>query len=257
MSKIFVKDEASKAIMREAGSRLCFVMEKLAEKIEPGVSTAELDELAEKLILEKDSRPAFKGYGEKFNPFPSTICASINQEIVHGIPSEKRILREGDLFKIDIGLEYQGFFADMARTFPVGKISPKAQDLIEKTEKCFWSGVNRIKEGVRLSEYSKGVEECIKKTPYSIVRDLVGHGIGRALHEDPQVTNYFEPQMPDPILREGMALALEPMINEGTWKTKMSRDGWVFETADGKLSAHYENTILVTKKGVEVLTVKK
>ncbi len=251
---IHIKTETELASMRLAGKKLAEVMHALEKEIKPGVTTLQIDELAEKLILQCGGRPAFKGYGGGKNPFPATICASINNEIVHGIPSEQRILREGDIFKVDIGLEIDGFFSDMARTFAVGKISQEASNLAEVTQQAFCKGIKNLKEGVMLSEYSKTAEKIVTQAGFSVVRNLVGHGIGRNLHEDPQVPNFFEKNFCDVKLRAGMTLALEPMVNAGDFKTVLGGDGWVFETADGSLSAHYENTILITKNGVEILT---
>lgn len=251
---IHIKNESEIAIMRQAGKKLAEVMRCLEKKIQPGISTLELDQLAEKLILELGASPAFKGYGGGKNPFPATICASINNEVVHGIPSAQRILKEGDIFKIDMGLEFEGFCSDMARTFPIGEISIEAKKLIEVTEQVFWKGIKNLKEGVMLSEYSKNAEKTAVAGGFSVVRNLVGHGIGKHLHEDPQVPNYFEKGFRDFELKSGMTLALEPMVNAGEPRTILGGDGWVFETADGSLSAHYENTILITKNGVEILT---
>ena len=252
--EIKAKTERDIGTMREAGSKLFAVMEELEKNVQPGVNTYDLDKLAEELVLASGGTPAFKGYGERSNPFPATICASVNDEIVHGIPRKETILAKGDILKIDIGMKYHGFFVDMARTFAVGKISHQAQNLIAATEQCFWAGAEAMKPGAMLSDYSKAVEEYIRKTPYAIVRNLGGHGIGRDLHEEPQIPNFHDGSMPDFELEAGMTFALEPMINEGTHRTKIGQDGWVFETADGKLSAHYENTIVITEDGVEVLT---
>ncbi|NTV41056.1 MAG: type I methionyl aminopeptidase [Candidatus Moranbacteria bacterium] len=251
---IHIKNDFEIELMRQAGKKLAEVMNCLEKEIKPGISTLSLDSLAEKLIIERGGRPAFKGYGGKKNPFPATICASINNEVVHGIPSTQRILKEGDIFKVDLGLEIDGFFSDMARTFAVGEISVEAKKLIEVTQQAFWKGVKNLKEGVMLSEYSKTAEKTATVAGFSVVRNLVGHGIGKHLHEDPQVPNYFEKGFRDFELKSGMTLALEPMVNAGDFKTVLGSDGWVFETKDGSLSAHYENTILITKNGVEILT---
>ncbi len=251
---IHIKTESEIATMRQAGKKLAEVMSCLEKKIKPGVTTLQIDELAERLILERGGRPAFKGYGGGKNPFPATICASINNEIVHGIPSSERVLKDGDIFKVDIGLEIDGFFSDMARTFAVGEISQQASTLIQATQQAFWKGIKELKEGKMLSDYSKAAEKVAVTAGFSVVRNLVGHGIGQHLHEDPQVPNYFEKGFRDLQLKAGMTLALEPMVNTGDFKTVLGSDGWVFETADGSLSAHYENTILITKNGVEILT---
>ncbi|KKQ46057.1 MAG: Methionine aminopeptidase [Candidatus Moranbacteria bacterium GW2011_GWC2_37_8] len=251
---IHIKSEAELEIMRRAGKALSQVMRDLEVAIQPGASTMQIDKLAEELVLAHGALPAFKGYGEKRNPFPATICASINDEVVHGIPSEDVILKDGDIFKIDIGLKLDGYFADMARTFAIGEISPEAQKLIEATEKSFWKGVKNLKEGGNLSEFSKAAQQTAEDAGFSVVKNLVGHGIGKNLHENPQVPNYFEKGYRDMLLKAGMTLALEPMVNQGTHETVIGPDGWVYLTADRKLSAHYENTILITKDGVEILT---
>lgn len=252
---IAIKTTKEIEIMREAGKKIALIMKEIEKEVACGKKTSELDKLAEKLVFESEGIPAFKGYGEKSNPFPATICASINDEIVHGIPSEKKILKDGDIFKVDIGMKYKGYFVDMARTFAVGKISKKANEIIASAEDCFWSGIENLKEGSMLSDYSKACEKSIEGTGFSIVRSLVGHGIGKELHEEPQVANYFDENLRDYELKAGMTLAIEPMINEGSYQTKMADDDWAYITTDGKLSAHYENTILITKDGVEVLTV--
>ena len=251
---INLKTENEIAIMRIAGRKLSEIMLQLEKKVVPNVDTLTLDKLAEELVLKSGGKPAFKGYGEKKNPFPATICASRNNEIVHGIPSAQTILQAGDLFKIDIGMEYKGFFVDMARTFAVGKIDQESEKLIEISKKAFQLGIKKLREGEKLSTFSKAAQKVVEDAGFSVVRDLVGHGIGKNLHEDPQIPNYFEKGFRDLELKAGMTLALEPMINAGTCKTVLGSDGWVFLTADGSRSAHYENTILITKKGVEILT---
>jgi len=252
---IHIKTESELVIMRKAGKALAEVMDALGKEVRVGIDTMQLDKLAEELVLRCGGKPAFKGYGDKHNAFPATICASVNDEVVHGIPNEGVILNEGDILKIDIGIEIDGFFSDMARTFAVGEISKEAQELIEVTEKSFWKGIKNLKAGAMLSEYSKTAQKTVEDAGFSVVKNLVGHGIGKNLHEDPQVPNYFEKGFRDLVLEEGMTLALEPMVNVGTHQTELGSDGWVFLTADRKLSAHYENTIAITKDGVEVLTV--
>jgi methionyl aminopeptidase len=251
---IHIKTKKELEIMRRAGKALAQVMHEIESQIAPGISTMQIDKLAEELVLRAGGRAAFKGYGGARNPFPATICASINDEVVHGIPSDDKILQEGDIFKVDIGIEIDGYFSDMARTFAVGKISNEAQKLIEITEKSFWKGVRNLKAGAGLADYSKAVEQTVQDAGFSVVRNLVGHGIGTHLHEDPQVPNYYEKGFRNIILEAGMTLALEPMVNIGEHWTSIGKDGWVYLTADKSLSAHYENTILITEKGVEVLT---
>lgn len=242
--------------MREGGKILAGIMEKIAREIAPGKNTKELDKLAEELVFASGGTPSFKGYGgDTERGFPATICASINDEVVHGIPAENKVLEKGDLFKIDIGMKYKGLHTDMARTFAVGEISLEAKKLIEATEQSFWEGVKKIGPGKKLSAYSKAVQKYVEKNSFSMVRNLVGHGVGRELHEDPQIPNYYNKKYQDFMLKPGMALALEPMVNAGGFETVLGCDGWVFKTKDGSLSAHYENTILITEKGVEVLTI--
>ncbi len=253
---ILIKSKEDIQAMREGGKILAGVMKKIETAIAPGKNTLELDKLAEELILSSGGAPAFKGYGaEEGSPFPATICASINDEIVHGIPEKNKILKAGDVFKVDIGMKYKNFYTDMARTFAVGKISDEAQKLIEVTEKSFWEGVKKLKAGAQLSDYSKAVQKFVEANGFSVVRNLVGHGVGKELHEDPYIPNYFNKKYNDMTLEAGMTLALEPMVNAGNFETILGSDGWTFKTKDGSLSAHYENSIVITEKGVEVLTV--
>lgn len=242
--------------MREGGKILAGVMEKIAREIAPGKNTQELDKLAEELVFASGGSPSFKGYGgDTERGFPATICASINSEVVHGIPAKNKVLKEGDIFKVDIGIKYKGLHTDMARTFAVGNISPEAKKLMEATEKSFWEGIKNIGPEKKLSEYSKTVQKYVEAGGFSVVRNLVGHGVGKGLHEDPQIPNYYNRKYQDALLAPGMTLALEPMVNAGGFETILGRNGWVFATKDGSLSAHYENTILITEKGVEVLTI--
>ena len=242
--------------MREGGKILAKIMEEIGKNIAPGKNTLELDKLAEKLVFASGGEPSFKGYGKEMgNPFPASICTSLNSEIVHGIPSAKIIIKDGDIFKVDIGMEYKGLHTDMARTFAVGQIPVEAQKLIVATEQSFWEGIQNLAEGKMLSDYSKAVQSYVEKNGFSIVRNLVGHGIGKKLHEDPSVPNYYNRKYEDVRLISGMTLALEPMVNEGTYETILGSDGWVFQTKDGKLSAHYENTVLITDGKPEILTI--
>jgi len=241
--------------MREGGKILAEVMAKLEKEIAPKKNTWELDKLAEELVFANAGSPAFKGYGgDADKPFPATICASLNSEVVHGIPAKNKIMREGDIIKIDIGMKYQGMFTDMARTFAVGNVSEPARKLINVTEQSFWNGLEKLKSGNFLSEYSKAAQKCAEGDGFSVVRNLVGHGVGRELHEDPYIPNYYNKKYQDYRLEVGMTLALEPMINAGKHETVLGKDGWTFLTSDGELSAHYENTVLITEKGAEVLT---
>lgn len=251
---ISIKNEEQIAIMREGGKHLARIMNALEQEVRPGIDTLQLDKLAEELVLSCGGKPAFKGYGDDYNPFPGTLCTSLNDEVVHGIPSEDVVLSDGDILKIDIGMEYGGLYTDMARTFVIGEVSANTHKLIDVTEESFWKGIKTIKEGSMLSEYSKAVEAHAKKNGFSVVRNLVGHGIGKRLHEPPQILNYYEPRARDLKLQAGMTLALEPMINSGKHGTILSENEWAYATSDGLLSAHYENTVLITKKGVEILT---
>ena len=252
---VAIKNEKQIEALRESGKRLALVMKEVEKNIKVGIDTLALDKIAEDAILKLGGIPAFKNYGSEMgDPYPSSICASLNNEIVHGFPSKNAVLKEGDILKIDMGLKYDGMFSDMARTFAIGKASYVAEKLMKVAEKSFWEGVSRIKDGAMLSDYSKAVQKYVELNGFSVVRDLVGHGIGKALHEDPQVMNYYNGNFRDLKLKSGMALALEPMVNEGTFQTKIEKNGWVFKTRDGKLSAHYENTVLVTEKGYEILT---
>ena len=251
-----IKSDKEIERMREGGKILAQIMEKISVEIAPGKNTDKLDKLAEKLVFANGGTPAFKGYrGEAKEPFPGTLCISINSEVVHGIPSEEKFLKDGDIVKIDIGMKYQGMFVDMARTFAVGKISSLAKNLITVTEMSFWQGLEKLKKGNFLSDYSKAVQSCAEGNGFSVVRNLVGHGIGKELHEDPYIPNYFNNKYKDFRLSAGMTLALEPMINEGNFETIIDKDGWTFRTKDGKLNAHYENTVLITENGAEVLTM--
>lgn len=252
---IIIKKPNEIAAMREGGRILAEIMDQLEKEVVPGKNTLELDKLAEELVFANGGTPAFKGYGaESGNPFPATICASLNSEIVHGIPAKNKILHVGDIIKIDMGMKYKGLFTDMARSFPVGKISEEAEKLINVTEQCFWQGVKKMKAGIFLSDYSKAAQKNAEESGFSVVRNLVGHGVGRELHENPCIPNYYNKKYSDVRLAAGMTLALEPMINIGGFETILGKDGWVFKTQDGKPSAHYENTVLVTEKGVEIMT---
>lgn len=248
---IIIKSQKEIGLMREGGKLLAGVMEEVGKAIAPGKSTHEINELARRLIFDNGGNPIFEGY----EGYPAAICISLNDEVVHGIPSKRRIIKEGDLVKVDMGMKYRGMITDMARTFPAGKISKKAQKLLDATRDCLDEGIGMLAPGGRLSLYSEAVEKCVKARGFSVVRDLVGHGVGRELHEDPQILNYTS-RIKDTIIQEGMTLALEPMINEGTWEVEMLADGWTFATADGKLSAHFEDTVAITKDGVEILTRK-
>jgi len=238
-------------LMRESCRRLAIVHDEIGKLIVPGISTWELDKRAYDLILELGGKPNFLHlYG-----FPSTICASVNEVVVHGFPSKKTILREGDIIGIDMGLIYKGFHSDAARTHGVGKISDADRKLIEVTKQSFFEGVKFARAGCHLHDISRAVQQYAESFGYGVVRDMVGHGIGRALHEDPEVPNFVGENVHGKgiLLRPGMTLAIEPMINAGTWEVDI--DGWSCVTADGSKSAHYENTVLITEGEPEILTL--
>lgn len=252
---ISVKNKQEIEIMREGGRRLAGIMKELEKAIAPGKNTWELDKLAEELVFANGGVSSFKGYGkESGSPFPAIICASLNNEVVHGVPRKKVVLKNGDLLKIDIGMRYQNLHTDMARTFAVGTVSDEAQKLLAVTQASLAVGIRKINAGKNLSEYSKAVQSFVEKNGFSVIRSLVGHGIGKWLHEDPQIPNYYYPKYKDIRLKAGMVLALEPMVNAGGFETILSGDGWTFQTKDGKLSAHFEDTVVVTENGAEILT---
>lgn len=245
---ITVKSKAEMAKMRAAGKILGQFFREIGDQVRPGVTTAELDRFAEKFILSKNAKLAFKGY----HGFPATICASVNEEVVHGMPG-KRELREGDIIGIDVGAVVDGFYADAARTFAVGRISAECRDLMRVTREALEAGIGAVKPGNRISDISHAVESAVKPHGYGIVRQYVGHGIGAQLHEEPQIPNYGKPGQ-GPEIKPGMAFAIEPMVNAGTHEVKLLKDGWTVVTADGRPSAHFENTVLVTETGAELIT---
>ncbi len=252
---IVLKKKRELALMRQASRIVVAVWEAMIEAVAPGVTTAELDEIAERVIRKSGAIPSFKGYPHRGkNDFPASICTSINQEIVHGIPSPKRVLHEGDIISIDVGTIYKGYQGDGAITLPVGEISDEAQRLIDVTRQALHVGIAQAWAGNRTGDISQAIEQFVLSRGYQVVREYTGHGIGREMHEDPQVPNYYDPKMRDYLLRAGMTIALEPMVNVGTWRTRVLPDGWTVETADGKLSAHFEHTIAITDGEPEILT---
>ncbi len=237
-------------LMREAGRLLNIVHKELAAAIRPGISTYELDKIGERVIRSFGCVPNFLNY----NGFPASFCISVNDEVVHGIPKKGRILHEGDIVSVDAGLIYKGMHSDAARTYGVGKISPEAQQLIDVTKECFFRGIAYAKEGHHLHEISRAIADYAESFGYGVVRDLVGHGIGKALHEDPQIPN-FRQKTRGIRLVKGMTLAIEPMINAGRADVEWLDDDWTVVTEDGSLSAHYENTILITDGEPEILSL--
>jgi methionyl aminopeptidase len=225
------------------------VFQKLKEAIIPGITTKELDQIAEEAILSRGAIPAFKGY----RGFPASLCISINEEVVHGIPGQRR-LREGDIVSLDVGANLNGYFGDAAITLPVGEVDPMAKRLLEVTEKALYIGIDKAKAGNRLFDISYAIQTWVESNGFSVVRDFVGHGIGKDLHEEPQIPNFGSPHQ-GPRLEKGMVLALEPMVNEGTYGVRILSDGWTVVTADGKRSAHFEHSIVITDGGAEILSV--
>jgi len=250
---IIIKNEKEIEIMRQAGKILSGVMKKIVSYVRQGISTLELDQLAEKLIIQEGAKPGFKGYGDKENPYPATLCASINEEVVHGIPRKDKILKNGDIIGLDCGVKYNEYYSDMATTVAVGEIPYKTQELMNTTKGSLEKAIENIREGVHLGDISHLIQSFIEKKGFSVVRQLAGHGVGKELHEDPIILNYGK-KGTGPVLKSGMVLAFEPMVNIGDWRIKELKDDWTIATEDGSLSAHFEHTILVTKQGVEVLT---
>ena len=228
-TNVIIKTDSEIEIMRQAGKLLSKVISQVASTVRPGISTLDLDDLAEKLIIGLGAKPGFKNYGEGNNRYPATLCTSINEEVVHGIPSRNRILKEGDIIGLDCGLIYKGYFSDMAITVPVGRISPKAEELIRITKKSLNVAIQMIKAGVRLGNVSSAIQACAEKNNFSVVRDLTGHGIGKNLHEPPVILNYGRPNT-GIILEKGMTLCFEPMVNIGDWQVKTLKDRWTIVT---------------------------
>lgn len=251
---ISIKSKSEIDIMRRAGEIVAAAHDKLREAIKPGVTTLELDRIAEEFIRKNNAIPSFKGY--KGLPgaadYPASICASVNDEVVHGIPG-LRTLKEGDIISIDIGVYYGGFHSDMARTYPVGRISSEAERLINVTAQSFYEGMKQAQTGKRIVDISAAIQDYVEKHGYSVVREYVGHGIGREMHESPQIPNYRTRER-GPRLEPGMTLAVEPMVNAGGFNVRLLENRWTVVTADGSLSAHYENTIAITDDEPIILT---
>ena len=236
--------------MREAGKVCGQILRDLAEIIKPGISTLEIDRFVEKTVREHGMTAAEKGYCG----YPASVCVSINDEVVHGIPSKKRHLREGDIVSCDLVVEYKGYMADAARTYPVGEVSPEAMHLIETAERAIFNGIAYAKPGYRLQDISHAIQETVEGEGFGVIRDFVGHGIGSEMHEDPQIPNVGKAGK-GPRLQPGMTLAIEPMITQGTWEVDVLEDDWTAVTLDGGLAAHYENTVVITDGEPELLTL--
>lgn len=249
---VIKKSSSEIEAMKEAGRISAKVLREVGARIEPGISTLELDRICEMLIRLEGGIPAFKGlYG-----FPGSICASVNDAVVHGIPSADVILQEGDIVSIDTGATVDGWVGDNAWTFPVGRISEEKQALLDTTEQCMWAGLDAMRPGNRLYDIGSAVQSIAEAQGYGVVRDYVGHGIGRVMHEDPNVPNYYD-RSNDLLLEVGMVFAIEPMINMGTYKTKQGDDGWIVYTADGLPSAHFEKMVACTEEGPFILTTEQ
>lgn len=253
---IAIKTQEEIQIMAEGGKILAKIMKELIGKVKPGITTKELDRLAESLIFKYKGKPSFKGYqgsrGELAEPFPATLCTSINEEIVHSVPSD-RTLKEGDIITLDLGILWKGFHNDMAVTVSVGKIDPEVGRLIKVTKKALKRGIKKVRPGNTAGDIGNTIQRYVEGQGYNVVRDLCGHGIGRELHEDPKILNYGKRHKGEE-LKEGMVICIEPMVTVGDWKLKKTKDGHGYETEDGSLSCHFEQTMAVTKDGSRVLT---
>ena len=247
MINLRTKEEIEK--LRRSNRLVAQALLKVREAIRPGVTTAELDRIAEETIRKGGGRPAFKGY----RGYPANLCVSVNEEVVHGIPGPRR-LQEGDIVSLDLGVLMDGYYGDAAITVPVGKVSEEAQKLIKVREEALHKGIEKARVGNRLYDISHAIQSWVESFGFSVVRDFVGHGIGRQLHEEPQVPNFGPPNQ-GPRLMVGMVLAIEPMVNAGGWQVKVREDGWTVVTADGSLSAHFEHTIAITEEGPDILSL--
>lgn len=251
---ITVKSQRELDLMRKAGHIVAMAHRRIKELIAPGITTKELDKAAEEVIVKLGGIPSFKGVPNPYGgiDFPASICASVNHEVIHGIPNDIP-LKEGDIVSIDIGAIYEGYHGDAARTYEVGVVSPEARRLITVTRESFYKGIEMAKEGMRIRDISRAIQQYVEGNGYSIVRDFVGHGIGTEMHEEPQIPNFVTRER-GPRLQKGMTLAIEPMVNEGHWAVDVLSNKWTVVTKDRKLSAHYENTIAITENEPEILT---
>lgn len=247
---IIIKSEEEIELMRISGKVTAFILRELESFIRPGISTADIDKFVENTIRSNGMIPTFKGYGG----FPASACVSINEEVVHGIPDKRRILKEGDIVSVDVGSTYKGYVSDAARTYPVGTVSDIAKKLMETTRESFFAGLEYCKVGNRLSDISHAIQVRAESDGFSVIRDFVGHGVGQNMHEDPQIPNYGKSGR-GPRLAKGMVFAIEPMICEGTYDVETLSNDWTVVTLDGKLSAHYENTVVITDGEPQLLTL--
>ena len=249
---ITIKSAREIELMTEAGRILEIVHEEMAKALHPGMSTHDIDRLGEEVILSYGCIPSFLNY----NGYPASICVSVNREVVHGIPNKHRILQEGDIVSLDAGVIYKGYHSDAARTYGIGEISKEAEKLINVTKECFFEGIKYAREGNHLFDISAAIGRYAENRGYGVVKDLCGHGIGTSLHESPEIPNY-EMGRKGPKLKAGMTLAIEPMINIGSWEVNWLDDDWTVVTRDGSLSAHYENTVLITEDEPKLLTLTR
>lgn len=253
MPKGLIKTPEEIELIAEGGKILREILHQTAELVKVGISTWELNEFAEKMIYDAGGKPSFKGYGEKKNPFPAGLCTSVNDQVVHGIPSRQAILKGGDIVGLDIGMVYKGLYTDTAITVPVGSVSDKAKRLMQTTKKCLDLAIREVKAGIKVGDIGYVIQTEAEAAGFSVVRDLVGHGVGYDVHEDPPVP-CFGKKNTGPILKEHMVIAIEPMLCEHEYFLRFEPDGWTIATADGGLSAHFEHTIAVTKHGSRILT---
>ncbi len=247
---IEIKSEREIEIMRQAAKIVATVLKEISERVQPGMTTADLDAYAEKRIREMGATPSFKGY----HGFPASICSSINNEVVHGIPSRKKVIRTGDVIKVDTGAYYEGFHGDSCITIAIGEVTPEAAKLIRVAEETLYKGIEQVKEGAYLLDIAGAIEDHVKLNGFSVVEDFTGHGVGRNLHEEPSVFNYRTRELPNVKLKAGMTLAIEPILNAGSKFTRILSDRWTAVTVDNALSAQFEHTVLVTENGYEILT---
>lgn len=246
---IILKSQREIELIRNSSKLVAEALEIVKEMIKPEITTQDIDEEIQKFLVKTRARAAFRGY----KGFPKSICASINDEVVHGIPSPERCLKSGDIISLDFGVYMNGFYGDAAITLPVGEIDPEAQKLLNVTREALYKGIEQLREGNRLSDLSHAIQQHVEKNGFSVVKAFVGHGIGGELHEDPQIPNFGEPGR-GPILRKGMVFAIEPMVNMGGSDVKVSSDNWTAVTLDGSLSAHFEHTVAITENGTEILS---
>ncbi|MDD4390926.1 MAG: type I methionyl aminopeptidase [Eubacteriales bacterium] len=247
---IIIKSQDEIEIMRESGKVTGLILKELEKIIAPGISTMDINGFVEETILKHKMIPTFKGYGG----YPAAACVSVNEVVVHGIPSKEKILKQGDIVSVDVGSTYKGYVSDAARTYPVGEISSEAERLIRVTRESFFEGLKFCRAGYRLSDISHAIQKKAESEGFGVIRDFVGHGVGREMHEDPQIPNYGKPGR-GPRLLQGMVLAIEPMITQGSYEIEVLLDNWTAVTCDGKLAAHYENTVVITDGEPELLTL--